>query len=195
MFNIHHSWKINFSFLTKTLATALVLSCVSVQLPAQVKESSSNGFLIQSSRQVECSAEDAYRFFVEDFANWYDASHSYTSKAENLTLDLDRHCMLERLPNDGFVRHMEIVFHQHGKILRMTGGLGPLQGMGVAGAMTFSFAEQEGKTKISMMYSVSGGDHLKLEKIAEPVNQVLGVQLDRFRDYCSGQKTNADSNN
>lgn len=151
---------------------------------AQVVESSANGFLIQTSHELELNAERAYSAFVDGFSDWYDASHSYSGKAENLSLDLEKHCMLERLSDGGFVRHMEIVFHQPGKLLRMTGGLGPLQGMGVSGAMTFTFSESAGKSKIEMAYSVSGADHLKLDKIAAPVNQVLNIQLGRFQKYC-----------
>ena len=163
----------------------IVILAAPLHSVAQVKEVSEGGFLISISRTVDLSAADAYAAFVDDFSEWYDASHSYTGKGENLSLDLREHCMLERLPDGGFVRHMEVVFHQPGKMLRMTGGLGPLQGMGVAGAMTFSFSENEGQTTISMSYSVSGGHHLKLDKLAGPVNSVLNLQLDGLQKHCN----------
>ena len=141
---------------------------------------------------MELGSKDAYAAFVDGFSEWYDASHSYSGKAENLSLDLEKHCMLEQLPDDGFVRHMEIVFHQPGQVLRMTGGLGPLQGMGVSGAMTFTFSENGGQSKVKMEYYVSGAKHLKLDRIAEPVNQVLNGQLTRFQTYCSSLKNDQD---
>lgn len=159
---------------------------------AQVVESSANGFLIQSSHELELGSQEAYAAFVDGFSNWYDASHSYSGQAENLSLDLEKHCMLERLADGGFVRHMEIVFHQPGSVLRMTGGLGPLQGMGVSGAMTFTFSETAEASKVEMAYSVSGADHLKLDKIAGPVDQVLKIQLDRFQTYCRSLKNDKD---
>ena len=127
------------------LLLGLTLFSSTHDLHAQIKESSTNVFLIQSSRMVDLTADKAYAAFVNDFSKWYDASHSYSGKPENLSLDLKRHCMLEKLDDGGFVRHMEIVFHQPGKMFRMTGGLGPLQGMGVSGAMTFCLPGNRGQ--------------------------------------------------
>lgn len=152
---------------------------------AEVKQSSPTGFSIQVSRTVDIPASEAYRLMIEDFSKWYNADHSYSAKAENLSLDLKQHCMLEKLPDGGFVRHMEIVFHQPGKVFRMTGGLGPLQGMGVSGALTFSFKAEGNKTEISMSYNVSGADFLNLDKIAGPVDQVLVDQMDRLKKHCN----------
>ena len=39
-----------------------------------------------------------------------------------------------------------------------------------------------------MMYSVSGAQHLHLDKVAEPVNNVLNSQLDRFQTHCRSLK-------
>jgi hypothetical protein len=36
-----------------------------------------------------------------------------------------------------------VVFVDPGHVLRMTGGLGPLQGMGIYGALDFSFTANE----------------------------------------------------
>ncbi|MEO1525023.1 MAG: SRPBCC family protein [Planctomycetota bacterium] len=173
----------------KSIVRSAQLACVfilSLATPCQgeVKQSSPSGFLIQATRDVDLPASVAYEVFTRDFSKWYDASHSYGGKAENLSLDFEKHCMLEKLPDGGFVRHMEIVFHQPGKMLRMTGGLGPLQGMGVSGAWTFSFSETDGITTVAMTYSVSGAQHLLLEKIAGPVDGVLTSQLDRFEQHC-----------
>ena len=165
----------------------LALTLISSLAQGQVTQSSQTGFQIRIERELECNAQVAYQKLVNEFNQWYDASHSYSQKAENLSLDLDKHCMLETLPDGGFVRHMEIVFHQPGKLMRMTGGLGPLQGMGVSGAMTYAFTPEGDKSKVTMTYTVSGADFLQLDKIAIPVNQVLGLQLDRFQKHCNNK--------
>lgn len=154
---------------------------------ADVTQMSANGFQVTVAREVDGTAKVAYRALVDEFAKWYDASHSYSGKPENLSLDLEKACMLEVLPEGGFVRHMEIVFHQPGKTFRMTGGLGPLQGMGVYGALTFAFEEFDGKTRITMTYNVSGAEYLQLDKIAAPVDGVLTSQLDRLASYCDSK--------
>ncbi|MEM6468774.1 MAG: ATPase, partial [Planctomycetota bacterium] len=135
-------------------------------------------------RDLSLTPGKAYDKFVTEFSSWYDARHSYSMKAENLTLDLEKHCMLEKLPDGGFVRHMEIVFHQPGKLIRLTGGLGPLQGMGVQGAMTVSFLPSPSGSKVTLGYVVTGASFSNLDKIAEPVHQVLSGQMDRFASHC-----------
>ena len=98
----------------------------------QVTKSSASGFVIEIQQKVNVDSKTAYSKFVTDFSKWYDASHSYSQNANNLSLNLAKQCMYEKLDDGGFVRHMEIVFHQPAKMLRLTGGLGPLPGMGVA---------------------------------------------------------------
>ena len=99
--------------------------------------------------------------------------------------------MLEKLPNGGFVRHLEIVFYQPGKVLRLTGGLGPLQEMGVTGALTFNLNPSGDNTDIELTYNVVGGDARNLDKLAPAVEYVLNLQMDRLKKYCdqtSGKK-------
>lgn len=83
------------------------------------------------------------------------------------------------------MRHMDVVFHQPGKTIRMTGGLGPLQGMGVSGALTYSFINDGSGSKLNVVYNVAGAEFLKLDRIADPVKEVLSMQMDRFQKYCS----------
>jgi hypothetical protein len=49
-----------------------------------------------------------------------------------------------------------VVFVDPGKTLRMRGGLGPLQGLGVAGAMTFTIAATESGSELTYRYVVGG---------------------------------------
>jgi len=151
---------------------------------AEVKVASKTGFQTVATCTVDLAAAQAYQKLIADFSTWYDASHSYSGQPENLSQDLEKACMLETLPDGGYVRHMEIVYHQPGKMLRMTGGLGPLQGMGVSGALSFAFAETDGKTNVTLTYNVSGADFLQLDKIAAPVDGVLASQLKRFEAHC-----------
>ena len=168
------------------LAGTLMLVGVPLQAEAQIVQASSTGFQLEIKKDLPLTPKLAYQKFVKDFNQWYDASHSYSGQAENLSLDLERACMREKLPNGGYVRHMEIVYHQPGKMFRMTGGMGPLQGLGVSGAMTYTFEPTgEQGTTVKMTYIVSGADFLKLDKLAVPVNSVLTDQLNRFQKHCS----------
>jgi hypothetical protein len=155
-------------------------------LQAEVKQTSANGFQVEHIREVDSGTDETFRKFVEDFGQWYDVNHSYSLRRENLSIDLETHCMLEKLPGGGFVRHLDVVFYQPGKLLRFSGGLGPLQGLGVSGALTFAFQPVEGslgKTQVRLTYIVSGAEFLQLDKLATPVDSVLGMQLDAFQKY------------
>lgn len=151
---------------------------------AEVIQSNADGFKISLQQSTSLSAPKTYAALVDDFSEWWDASHSYSGKAENLSLNLERHCMFEQLPHGGFVRHMEIVYHQPGQALRMTGGLGPLQEMGVTGCLAFILTSENEQTKISLTYQVTGFSGQELDKLAPVVDQVLADQLARLQKYC-----------
>ena len=72
-----------------------------------------------------------YNSIVDDVGLWWDSSHTFSGNAENLSID-DKAggCFCENLENGGSVRHLEVVFVDPGKTLRMIGGLGPLSSDG-----------------------------------------------------------------
>jgi len=79
------------------------------------------------------------------------------------------------------VRHLEVVLVIPEKTLRLTGGLGPLQGMGATGALTFTLrGASPSATTVIAEYSVVGYSHDGLSSIAGAVDRVLGEQLQRF---------------
>ena len=86
-------------------------------------------------------------------------------------------CWCESLPDGGFVRHLDVLYAAPGRALRLQGGLGPLQGMGVSGAMTFVLKAEGATTRIVVDYVVSGYAAGGLEKVAVGVDAVLGEQL------------------
>ena len=170
------------------IATLLICPWFVKPLGAEVKDSAADGFQISLQVETSASNEQAFAALTKDFSSWWDASHSYSQKASTLSMDLTRNCMLEKLPQGGFVRHMEIVFYQPNQQLRLSGGLGPLQEMGVSGCLTFKFVETENGTKIQLSYSVTGRASQKLDKIAAPVDGVLKGQLERLKNHCDKLK-------
>lgn len=67
---------------------------------------------------------------------------------------------------------MTVAFVDPGKLLRMTGGLGPMQGMGLHGALQWRFAEADGKTMITFWYRAGGYMPDDLSKFAPVVDRV-----------------------
>ena len=162
---------------------------LSSNLFADVVSSSDTGFSIRITKSVDADPSQAYSTVFRDFNKWWDAAHSVSGKAENLSIDLEKGCFLEKLPDGGFVRHLEIVRHIPGKQVRFSGGLGPLQGMAVHGALTIEFnrPENSNETMIVMTYNVTGYSAGGLGQIAVPVNRVLTEQMNRLEKLVNEQ--------
>ena len=169
-----------------TLLNIVLLSICLVQVSAsaEILNSAADGFQIRLVGKSDLDNAQTYEVFVKDFGRWWNPDHSYFGNGEHLSVDLDQRCILELVPGEATVRHMEIVFVQKNKIIRFTGGLGPLQEMGVSGAMTFKFEPKDGKTEITLTYNVTGASFQNLDKIAGPVNSVLEEQLKRLQARC-----------
>ena len=149
---------------------------------AEVKQRAADGFLLEFEREVEVAPGEAYDRMVRDFGSWWNPEHSYGGVAENLSLHLEQRCLLETLPEGGFVRHLEIVAHMPGQMMVLRGGLGPLQPMGVNGALVIQFRPGDnGRSLISVRYAVHGPTYQNLQELAAPVDGVLAEQLDRLQ--------------
>ncbi len=143
-----------------------------------------NGFQVRIVRQVTPAPELVFDSIVHKIGSWWSSDHTWSGDASNLSIDLRRAAMIEALSDGGFCRHMEVVFHQPGSTLRMTGGLGPLQEMGINGALTIRTTKKDDKTEIECIYNVSGFSPGGFEQIAPLVDGVLALQLDRLVRFC-----------
>jgi hypothetical protein len=76
-----------------------------------------------------------------------------------------------------------VTFVDPGKTLRMTGGLGPLQGMGLSGALEFRLAPAAGGTTITLFYRAGGYTPDDLAAFAPIVDQVQALQLGGLADH------------
>lgn len=173
-------------FVTRVLmlaATSAVALMGIADCAADVLDSGPDGFRIKVERKTDATPEKIFDALINDFSKWWDPSHTYSGKAENLSMDLDKRCMFEQLPGGGFVRHMEIVYYEPGKAMRLVGGLGPLQERGVSAALTIQIVENDEGSTIVMSYNVSGFAGFQLDKNAEAVDFVITDQLERLQKY------------
>jgi hypothetical protein len=81
------------------------------------------------------------------------------------------------------VRHMTIVYASPGKLLRLSGGLGPLQEIAVAGSMTWTLSAEGSSTKVDLTYRVGGYYEGGLATLAPIVDGVLREQLERMKRF------------
>jgi hypothetical protein len=166
------------------IAVAALVCALAQVAAAEVADSAASGFTVKIAVQIHASPADVYSRLVHNVGDWWNSAHSFSGDAHNLTID-DRPlgCFCEKLAGGGGVRHMEVVFASPGKMLRMSGGLGPLQGLATAGSMTFAFAPAEGGTKLEVTYTVVGYTPQGMNTWAAPVNAVWTEQMTRLKNY------------
>ena len=171
---------------TRWLAVLALLQSAAVE--AEVVASDTDGFVSEHVLVLQAPPARAYAALTSEIAGWWDPAHSYSGVAANFSLDARAGgCFCEALPDGGSVMHMQVVYAGPGELLRLEGGLGPLQGMGVSGAMSFGLeAMGEGQTRLTYRYVVSGyspDGPDGLAGLAEPVDQVQLGQLQRLAAY------------
>jgi hypothetical protein len=160
---------------------ALTAALVAVPARASVVSSGPAGFVVREEVQFAGPPAAAWKHLV-DVASWWDPKHTYSGSSSNLSIALSPGgCWCEKLANGGFARHLEVVLANPNKTLRLTGGLGPLQGIGATGALTFTLRSgPAGATTVVAEYSVVGYSQDGLASLAATVDGVLAEQMARF---------------
>ena len=163
----------------KALVGVAILIAGALALPAQaaVKDAQPNGFTVENSEWVPVSPQVAYTALVHDVSRWWPADHTWWGDASKLSIsDKAGGCFCE-INGAQQAWHMTVTFTDPGKLMRMTGGLGPLQGMGLHGALEWRFAEEKGGTRITLWYRAGGYTPDDMSKFAPVVDKVQGLQL------------------
>lgn len=165
-----------------TAGIALGVALVAGSAQAAVMDKSPAGFEVVERVTVAAPQARVWTALMRPGA-WWSSKHTWSGDAKNLTLDLTSGCFCETLAH-GYVRHMTVTYVDGASQLRMFGGLGPLQSTGAAGHMAITLKEAGGETYVDLAYDVGGYAKGGLaEGWAEPVDQVLGQQLDRLKRY------------
>lgn len=141
-----------------------------------------NGFVVKLEEVVKAPPDKVYETLTAQVGGWWNPKHTYSGDARNLSIEArPGGCFCERLPGGGGVEHMRVVYDAPGKALRMVGALGPLQGSGLAGSLTFTLSADPGGSKLDVSYSVGGFMEGGFEAISPIVEKVLGEQLQRLK--------------
>jgi hypothetical protein len=150
---------------------------------ADVADSSSNGFTVKLALNINAAPDEVYRKLIH-VGDWWNSEHTFSGDAHNLSIEeRPMGCFCEKLPNQGAVRHMEVVNFSPGKTLVLSGGLGPLQSLAATGSMTISLAAAEGGTKLAVTYAVTGYLPAGMNALAAPVDGVVREQFTRLKNY------------
>lgn len=168
-------------------AAILALAVTSRPVAAEVVEKSADHFVTRDSVTVKATPKAVWLALIEP-ATWWDSAHTWSGSSSNLTLAPQAGgCFCERLPEKdtlseiglaGSAQHMVVVMAEPMKVLRMRGGLGPLQSEPVDGVLTITMQPGAGSTtKVVMEYVVGGHMRYPVEKISASVDEVMSQQL------------------
>lgn len=169
--------------LTGVVAGGLAAAAIAAPPPvaAEVIAQSDAGFVSEHRVEIAAPPEAVWDLLVRP-GQWWQSTHSYSGDAANMSLDLRvGGCWCEALANGGGAEHLRIVYLDPGATLRLRGGLGPLQGMGVAAALTFRLEPAGTGTRLHVRYAVGGFAPDGLGALAAPVDSVLGQQIESLK--------------
>jgi hypothetical protein len=150
---------------------------------AEVKSQNPQGFVTANTVTVNTTPTKAYAGLGQ-IGRWWKSEHTLSGDAANLSLDPHLGgCFCEKLKDGGAVGWMEVILSQPDRMLRLRGALGPLQGEGADGALTWSFKPVQGGVQVSLTYAVGGFANANAEGFAAPVDGVLAEQLKRYKAF------------
>lgn len=161
---------------------------VASPVAGEVTASSEAGFVSRNTAHVPASRQSVWDALIAP-SQWWSGVHTYSGQAANMSLKAEAGgCFCEQIPaapgavdaGRGTVEHMRVIHADPGRMLRLSGGLGPLQSEGVAGTLTVTLKPVNGQTEIVFEYVVGGYMRYKPAEIAPLVDKVLGEQLDRL---------------
>jgi len=169
------------------LALATWAAMLVVVPPARAETSgvSPSGFTSSYRAEITATAAQAWAAMVQ-LPRWWNPSHTYSGNAANLSLDAQAGgCWCERWRDAAgashSVQHAQVVLAQEGRVLRLNGAFGPLQDLAVVGVLTLvtgpGTGAEAGKQFLRMTYRVAGGADAGLDKLAGPVDGVIGEQF------------------
>ncbi|RTE87061.1 MULTISPECIES: SRPBCC domain-containing protein [Gammaproteobacteria] len=164
-----------------TTAIVAVLTGLYLPLPsvAEVKSSSESGFHLEINQAIDTTPEVAYHHFVNDIAQWWLSSHTWFGNSENLSIEARAGGCFCELNGDQQAEHMMVSFVDPSHKIMFTGGLGPLKGMGLNGALTFEFRTQT----VKVTYIADGYPTTNMQEFAPLVDNVLTEQMNSFSAY------------
>jgi uncharacterized protein YndB with AHSA1/START domain len=172
----------------KALTASLIASLIATQANGDVLDAAAGGFTISYQTEISAARIDVYNAAVNNIGDWWGDDHTYTGDAGNMYIEAKTQgCFCEKLDADSGVVHLVVTFVNHGEMLRLTGGLGPLGLMGVNGNMTWEFTDSEDGTIVTLNYALGGYMAGGLDSIAEAVDGVLVEQMTSLKAFVEYQ--------
>lgn len=165
---------------------------VATPAAAEVIETREDGFVTRDTTTVAANPMKTWLALTKP-GDWWTDSHTWSGDAANMTLVPQAGgCFCEKVPGedradgfslDGSVQHMTVIQSYPLRVLRMRGGLGPLQGEPATGILTITLKEVDGGTRVLWEYNVGGPMRFTIDQISKAVDGVMTQQLHGLRDH------------
>ena len=189
------------------LFSSLVGAIYSPSCLAKINYADNSGFSITNESESRAPIETVYSHFIQQVDKWWPKDHTWWKG----TLSIDEQaggCFCE-VTQTASAAHMQISYVEPNKKVVMTGGLGPLQEMGISGALTWEFSTMEEsassneetkrkfspKTKVTLTYHASGNIHFSGQRassedaanLVKVVDKVQAQQLNALTAFSDRQ--------
>ncbi|WP_336986159.1 SRPBCC family protein [Altererythrobacter aquiaggeris] len=172
------------------VSAALCIAALSVHpAAAEVVESNERGFVTRDTATTTATPFETWLQLIAP-NKWWSDSHSWSADAGNMYLSAQGGgCFCELLPppkdapegvRRGSVEHMRVLQADPPRVLRMAGGLGPLQNEPMAGVLTITLKPVGTGTRVLFEYVVSGFSRYETDVISKAVDGVMSEQLQRL---------------
>jgi len=170
---------------TLPLGAALLLAAGAAL--AESSAVSPSGFLVTHHHEVRATPQQLYEA-IGRIGRWWNDAHSYSGHASNMTLNLVAGgCFCENWDGNS-VQHARVIQSRPGSLVRLQGALGPLQPLAINAILTFAIGRVDDKTQLTVTYNVAGNADSGLDKLAGPVDGVIGEAADRLVAYVESGK-------
>jgi len=166
---------------------AVLFAIVTTPAAADVVKAEAAGFVVEKTVTIDASADTVWETLRAP-QRWWSKEHTWSGDSANLYIDSQATgCFCEKLPGRGSVQHAQLIFVDKGKVLRMEGAFGPLQGEAIVATLTFELSPEGDKaTKVKMTYVAGGYSPTGFEKLAPLVDGVLSRQLEGLKAAAEG---------
>ncbi len=156
---------------------AILITLFAQQSAAKVLDKSKDGFTLEISFETKADVKTTYNQFL-NVGDWWNSEHTWFGDASKMYIEPSVNGCFCEIDGEKQALHMTVSYVDPYKEVRMIGGLGPLQGLGLHGGMSWKFEEQEnGNTKVTHRYQVTGYMQGGLEGLADIVDSVQAIQM------------------
>jgi hypothetical protein len=161
-----------------------LLMLAAVLVRAKIVDSAAGGFTVRTTLHVKAAPDVVYNKLVHNIGDWWNPMHTFSGDAHNLRIETHPGgCLCEKLANDGFTRHLEVITAMPGNRIVMIGAMGPLQTLAATGTLSVNLTSDEGGTKMDVIYAVTGYLPKGIDNWAIPADLMVSEQFTRLQSY------------